>query len=243
MKNQRYSISGLTILDSGSDPEREIHIRELLDMPSEEFQRCKWLDARKRMDIIEALGLEALIQVLDECYRQGGKNYNATQEAECTMQVLEKMAKRKVVDINQKTQPVIQFVQQYFEERAAFEAADDERRAAFREHWYTTDYLACKNQEVDRLRNDSKQYPATVLELTMTDEEARVGISGPWGETEYGATYLLLRKTSVGWKINMRGAKCNRCAGTGRDPHMGKLCSQCNGDGWHEYQEYQGGFI
>ncbi|MDD2721151.1 MAG: hypothetical protein PHH47_07585 [Gallionella sp.] len=94
MKNQRYTISGLMILDSESAPVREIYIRELLDMPSAEFRRSS-LSAGQKMDVIQAVGLDALTQVLQECFRQGGKNYNAAQEAEFTVLMLNRTLERQ----------------------------------------------------------------------------------------------------------------------------------------------------
>lgn len=94
MSNQRYSIDGWKIIDDESDPVPEIYIRELLDMPSDEYRKS-CLDERQRMDIIQALGLEVLIKLLDDCFRQSGKPYDAAQEAEFTVLMLNKILERQ----------------------------------------------------------------------------------------------------------------------------------------------------
>jgi len=80
MSQSRYSIREFMIVDSESNPVPRIYIRELLDAPSDEFRRSK-LSVVQKLEIIESLGLEVLIGVLEDLYRIGGKNYDAREEA------------------------------------------------------------------------------------------------------------------------------------------------------------------
>lgn len=85
MSQSRYSIHERMIVDAEGNPVPRIHIRELLDAPSDEFRRSR-LGAAQKLEIIESLGLDELIGVLDELYRLGGKSYDARQEARYAMQ-------------------------------------------------------------------------------------------------------------------------------------------------------------
>lgn len=80
MNNQRYSIDGWKVVDAESDPVPEIYIRELLDMPSDEYRNSK-LSVYQKLEVIGFLGLDKLIGVLDDLYRLTGKGYDAKQEA------------------------------------------------------------------------------------------------------------------------------------------------------------------
>lgn len=77
---QRYAIEGTMILDTESDPIPKIYIRELLDSGCSEYESSKLSDQQK-LDIINALGLEILTQVLAKCFLQKGAGYNAADEA------------------------------------------------------------------------------------------------------------------------------------------------------------------
>ena len=76
------------ILDAENNPVSKIYIRELLDMPSAEFNRSR-LSSLQKMEVIQALGLEKLTTVLDDCFRKNSKGYDAALEAECAMMMLE----------------------------------------------------------------------------------------------------------------------------------------------------------
>lgn len=243
MTDPRYSIRGWMIVDAESDPVPEIYIRELLDMPSAEFRRS-WLDEQQRMEIIHALGLETLIKVLDDCYRQGGKNYNAAQEAELTVLMLNKILERQALppalaEVSPEAQPVIKFMRQYFAERASLETAADERSAAFRKRCFTTDYLTEQKRDWDEVRNFADQNPATVVEVTLSDNEANVVTSEPEGESIEAKIYHL-RRAGEGWQIDGKGRKCYMCEGTGRSFKEGKSCGECNGSGWRYAVESAG---
>ncbi len=94
MKNQRFYIRDWKIIDSESNPVSEIYIRELLDASSAEFQRSK-LSARQKMDVIQELGLDRLTKVLDDCFRQNSKGYDASSEAELAVAMLGKALERQ----------------------------------------------------------------------------------------------------------------------------------------------------
>ncbi len=81
------------IIDKQGDPLPEIYIRELLDMPSHEFQESN-LGARQKMEIIQILGADALTNVLEKCFKQTSKNYDASKEAECAIRILNKVLDR-----------------------------------------------------------------------------------------------------------------------------------------------------
>lgn len=80
MINNRFSIYGLMICDADSDPIPSVHIRELLDSECSEYKNSK-LNNQQKLHIINELGLKTLTQVLTECYRNKGANYNAEDEA------------------------------------------------------------------------------------------------------------------------------------------------------------------
>lgn len=87
MTNKRFSIDDLMILDAECNPVQKVYIRELLDSSSSEYQRSK-LSRQQKIDIINALGLEALTKVLAECFRRKGASYNAEDEARFAWQML-----------------------------------------------------------------------------------------------------------------------------------------------------------
>lgn len=238
MTNQRYSISGLKIIDAEADPVSEIYIREILDMPSAEFRKS-WLNERQRMDIIQALGLEALTKVLDECYRQGGKNYDAAQEAEFTVLMLNKILERQApppaaAEVSLEAQPVVKFMQQYFEEQTALELAAEERSAAFRERCFTADYLAELGRDWEEKRRFTERYPAVVVEVEVSGNEASAITSEPNWDSSETRIYHLLRANGS-WRIDKKGHKCFQCDGTGHDFKHGCLCLSCDGTGWSYY--------
>ncbi len=94
MKNQRFYIRDLKIIDSESNPVSEIYIRELLDASSAEFQRSR-LSARQKMDVIQEIGLDKLTKVLDDCFRQNSKGYDASSEAELAVTMLGQALERQ----------------------------------------------------------------------------------------------------------------------------------------------------
>ena len=81
MTNKRFTINDFIIVDAENDPIPQIYIRELLDLPSYEFQNSK-LSEKQKLNVIETVGLEVLTNVLHECYQNSGATYNAANEAQ-----------------------------------------------------------------------------------------------------------------------------------------------------------------
>lgn len=90
MTNNRFSIEDFMVIDANSDPVEKVYIREILDYPSSEFRSSK-LSAQNKIEIINALGLETLTMVLEKCFQQNGKAYNAEKEAQFTWMMLSKI--------------------------------------------------------------------------------------------------------------------------------------------------------
>ncbi len=80
--NSRYKIEDCHIIDTQKEINagKPIYIRKILDVYSSEFRSCEII-AKDRLDIVGQLGLKTLIPVLDECFKSGNKNYNASREA------------------------------------------------------------------------------------------------------------------------------------------------------------------
>lgn len=87
MTNNRYLINDLMIVDEEANPVKSIYIREILDYASYEFKQSK-LSKQQKIDIIDALGLDTLTNVLHECFKNKGSSYNATNEAQFTYAIL-----------------------------------------------------------------------------------------------------------------------------------------------------------
>lgn len=235
MENVRYVISGLMILDSEKDPVPEIYIRELLDMPSDEFQRSV-LSARQKMDVIQAVGLDALTHVLAECFRQGGKNYDAAQEAEFAVMMLNRMLERNpstidAANVSPENQAILSFMQQYFSEQAALLQTSEERSASVRERFFTSDYLAQLHMDREKGREFAALHPAAVAEIKLSGDDASVVTFEPFGRGSQPYIYHL-RRTNGSWLIYKDGYECYICNGTGRDFLKGRPCSSCGGLGW-----------
>lgn len=79
----RFQLDDLMVIDTQTTPPQKIYIRELLDATSHEFQSSR-LSAEEKITIIEAVGLEPLIGMLDSCFQGKGGEYNARQEADYT---------------------------------------------------------------------------------------------------------------------------------------------------------------
>ncbi|MEQ1603063.1 MAG: DUF262 domain-containing protein [Methylococcaceae bacterium] len=80
MNENRYSINDLKVLDKNENPIKEIYIREILDSSSAEFKFSK-LSAQQKIDIIDAVGLDILTDVLREYFKSKGENCIASVEA------------------------------------------------------------------------------------------------------------------------------------------------------------------
>jgi hypothetical protein len=80
--NSRYKIEDCHIIDTQKEINagKPIYIRDILDSGSNEFSISK-ISAKDRLDIVGQLGLKTLIPVLEECFKSGNKNYNASREA------------------------------------------------------------------------------------------------------------------------------------------------------------------
>lgn len=81
--NNRYEIQGDKIIDTEKEIKNgePIYIREVLDSGSQEFKSSA-ISKKDRLDIVGSLGLNALIPVLDECFKNGNKGYNVLNEIE-----------------------------------------------------------------------------------------------------------------------------------------------------------------
>jgi len=82
LNESRYKIQDCHIIDTQKEINagKPIYIRDILDSGSNEFSSSK-ISAKDRLDIVGQLGLETLIPVLEECFKNGNKNYNASHEA------------------------------------------------------------------------------------------------------------------------------------------------------------------
>jgi hypothetical protein len=82
----RYKIQDCHIIDTQKEINsgKPIYIRKILDVYSSEFRSCE-ISAKDRLDIVGQLGLKTLIPVLEECFKNGNKNYNASREALCSL--------------------------------------------------------------------------------------------------------------------------------------------------------------
>ncbi|MDO9213545.1 MAG: hypothetical protein Q7U23_06895 [Methylococcales bacterium] len=78
----RYKIQDNHIIDTKKEINagKPIYIRDILDSGSNEFSSSK-ISAKDRLDIVGQMGLKTLIPVLEECFKNGNKNYNASHEA------------------------------------------------------------------------------------------------------------------------------------------------------------------
>jgi hypothetical protein len=78
----RYKIQGDHIIDTKKEINagKPIYIRDILDSGSNEFSSSK-ISAKDRLDIVGQMGLKTLIPVLEGCFKNGNKNYNASHEA------------------------------------------------------------------------------------------------------------------------------------------------------------------
>lgn len=232
----RFSINGLMVVDAESNPVPQINIRELLDMPSAEFTRSK-LSVRQKMDVIQALGVDVLTKVLDECFRQNAKGYDAVQEAKCTMLVLSKILERQprplqVTHAEADVQSVVKFMQYYFEEQSALIASAEIRSASFREHCFTSAYLARQLRGCDQDSAYAQQNPPAVLEVEVVGDETKTITTEPEGGRSVRRIYHLHRMGD-NWKIGKKGYECFHCAGLGHA--YGEPCTFCDGAGWSYY--------
>lgn len=235
MRDQRYSIEGWKIIDAERDPVAEIYIRELLDMASAEYQRSR-LSERDRMNVIDALGLDVLVPVLDDCFRKNRKPYDAAQEAELTLLVLNKLLERQappppLTEVDDETRPIVTFMQQYFDEQRALFLASEERSAPYRERYFTREYNDRFNAEMEADRAYARQHPAAVIEARPTKDKATVITSEPLGDGTEKCIYHLCQ-VGEGWRIARKGRECQACEGTGQA--FGTPCSLCEG-GWAYY--------
>lgn len=82
----RYKIQGLHIIDTKKEIKNgeQIYIREILDSGSQEFKSSA-ISKKDRLDIIGSLGLDALIPALDECFKNGNKGYDVSNEIEWSL--------------------------------------------------------------------------------------------------------------------------------------------------------------
>lgn len=85
--DERYTIDDLMIIDAAADPVPRVYIRELLDSGCREYQRSR-LNAQQKLEVINALGLEALTRVLEKCFLNKGPTYDAKDAALFTWHLL-----------------------------------------------------------------------------------------------------------------------------------------------------------
>ncbi len=81
----QYDIDGYHIVDKRHA--QPIYIRELLDSASSEFLNSK-LTSHQKLEMIEAIGIEHLTEVLADCFACNHKGYDAKKEAQWTYQML-----------------------------------------------------------------------------------------------------------------------------------------------------------
>ena len=80
--DSRYKIQGSHIIDNHQEIKNgnPIYIREILDSASSEY-KSSTISKKDRLDIIGNIGLDLLIPILDECFKnKEGCNYNAENE-------------------------------------------------------------------------------------------------------------------------------------------------------------------
>ena len=96
----RYAIEDFHILDLTTQPVSRYYIRELLDSPSYEYRHSKLSNAQK-LEIINALGLDVLTEVLAECFSYTGKTYDAKDEARFAWHLLNGTLKEMMNELRQ----------------------------------------------------------------------------------------------------------------------------------------------
>ena len=86
VNDSRYEIQGDKIIDTQKEimDGKPIYIREVLDSGSHEF-KSSTISKKDRLNIVGSLGLNVLIPVLDECFKNGNKGYNVLNEIEWTL--------------------------------------------------------------------------------------------------------------------------------------------------------------
>lgn len=260
---QRYFIHGSKIIDVERSPLPEIEVRELLDLRSQEFLESK-LTVQQKIDVIHAVGFPVLKAELVKCYRQKGlggwieqeAGYNANWVADMALLLLQKIQNRQRLPVHSSVAEhfaIEEFMRKYFAAKAKIVSLDRERRRAFREWSYTTDYL-----EISRKRDEAQgwtflenNYPSVVLSIRSNIKTTKIlaqsrlfdrGLEGSFAvvitwehsDWEHPHGIYLLQKSRLGWRIAAMGAKCNLCGISGRVVDKdGKehTCSECDGAG------------
>lgn len=87
----RYIVEDFKIIDTKKEVNNGcgVYIREILDSGCYEYNKSK-LTNKEKLDIIEQLGLDNLIALLDECFTLNNKGYNAKNEAHLTLKTIMK---------------------------------------------------------------------------------------------------------------------------------------------------------
>ena len=138
-------------------------------------------------------------------------------------------------------QPIEEFMQSYFAERAELHRAHRVVWDDFIENIFTADYLAALRESMRDDWSYEKQNPAVVLGIKVKARRrlAVVTTSEPEGCEQVHYRYYLLA-TEAGWRIDRKGMKCLYCDGTGYRElllAMGQVggtggCPTCRGLGW-----------
>lgn len=218
------------VVDSQSDPVPEIYIRELLDLPSNEFKTSK-ISPKQKMEVIQELGLEALTSVLKECFLQAGKNYDAAQEAELAMNVLTRALERepkpvKIESLSADEQSAVKLMLQFFAEDAALDQEEMQKRRDLRKHYYSSEFITKTFEHADLDEASSQKHIEEVRSIEMG---MHVITFQSYGSGNFRHCYHL-QKGKKGWEITHIDSECHACQGAGR--WFSEICDRCNGRGW-----------
>jgi len=82
-----YQVDDFYILDDTGESSKKWYIREIMDVTSCEFERSE-LTHEKRIEIVDALGLPCLENVLDQCFQEFHSSYSAADEVKLFVQVV-----------------------------------------------------------------------------------------------------------------------------------------------------------
>jgi len=87
MDRKGYGIDDFYIVDQQTS--QRYYIREILDACCTEYETSK-LSAAQKLEIIDAIGLNRLTQVLATCFQHDNKSYDAQTEAAWAYRLLKK---------------------------------------------------------------------------------------------------------------------------------------------------------
>jgi hypothetical protein len=82
-----YQVEDFHIVDATTGRPKKWYIREIMDVTSSEFERSE-LTHEKRVEIVDALGLPCLENVLAQCFQEFHPSYSAADEVKLFVQVV-----------------------------------------------------------------------------------------------------------------------------------------------------------